>query len=57
MKAMKKKNSAPKKKQDIKVREDPKLKKVKELPSEVLAAAIRDALHRDKITGEDRSKK
>ncbi len=48
MKAMKKKNSAPKKKQDIKVREDPKLKKVKELPSEVLAAAIRDALHRDK---------
>ena len=38
----------PNKKQDIVVREDPKLKKVKDLPSEVLAAAIRDALHKGK---------
>ena len=38
----------PNKKQDIVVREDPKLKKVKDLPSEVLAAAIRDVLHKGK---------
>ena len=39
---------APRKIQEIKVKEDPKLKKIKELPPEVLAAAIRDALRRDK---------
>ena len=48
MKNEEKKLPAPKKIQEIKVREDPKLKKIKELPPEVLAAAIRDALRRDK---------
>ena len=41
----------PKKIQEIKIKEDPKLKKIKELPPEVLAAVIRDALGRDKSRG------
>lgn len=48
MKDNEKKGSVSKNRQEISVKEDPKLRKLKELPSEVLAAAIRDAMHKGK---------
>lgn len=39
---------AVKKLQEIKLKEDPKLKKIKNLPPDVLAGAIRDLLNRDR---------
>ena len=38
----------PGKIREIKLKEDPKLKKIKDLPPDVLASAIRDLLNRDK---------
>ncbi|MBQ7505780.1 MAG: hypothetical protein IJT05_00490 [Lachnospiraceae bacterium] len=38
----------PGKIREIKLKEDPKLKKIKDLPPDVLAGAIRDLLNRDK---------
>lgn len=47
-KKTKKQLPASKKLQELKLKENPKLKKIRDLPPDVLAGAIRDLLNRDK---------